>query len=83
VHQQDIQSGIKDLIQRQGLGHRHSRLPWAHGLYKRRILVFSNPQGLGERLMTRMVTPSAQKINRYGHASMTTGMRMITLEDCP
>jgi hypothetical protein len=54
-----------------------------HGLYKRRILVFSNLQGLGERLMTRIVTPSSQKINWYGHAPMTTGMRMITLEDCP
>jgi hypothetical protein len=33
--------------------------------------------------MTRIVTPNSQKMNRYDYVSMTTGMKMITLEDCP
>ncbi len=32
--------------------------------------------------MARIVTHSLQKINRHDHASMTTGMGMLYLEDC-
>jgi hypothetical protein len=33
--------------------------------------------------MPRIVTHSSQKIHRHDPAPMTTGMGMLTLEDCP
>ena len=44
---------------------------------------FGKPQSPGDRLMPRMVTHSMQKIHRHDHAPMSTGLEMVTLEDCP